>query len=63
MSNTGGDYDNVASAQFEQLAAFAAKPDSHGSRGNAENLMRCAVIMVMRVDPIDPSSTPMIAGE
>ena len=63
MGDAGRDHDNIAGAQLDCRATLAAEPYVDGSGNDAEHLMRGAVIVVVRVDPVSPGRAPIVAGE
>src|ERR1700730_13683601 len=63
VGNASWDHNDITGAQLNRLAALAAEPDPNGSSGDAERLVRGAVIVMMRVDPVDPGCAPVITGK
>jgi len=63
VGNTSRDHDDITGAQLHRLPTLAAEPDPNGSSGDAERLVRGAVIVMVRVDPVDPGCAPIIAGK
>ena len=63
VSNAGWDHDDIAGTQLNGLAALATQSHADPTRGDAEHLVRAAVIVMMRIDPILPGAGPTIAIE
>src|SRR5438270_12367353 len=63
VGDPGRDHDDIAGTQFDALPTLATKPDPGLAGGDAEHLMRGAVIVVMRVDAVAPGAGPAMLGE
>jgi len=63
VRHSSGDHDDVARAQFDQVAVFAAEADADGPGGDAEHFMCRAVVVVVRIDAVDPASAPVITSK
>ena len=63
MGDAGRDHDDIAGAQLDRRAALAAEPHADGPGSDAEHLVRGAVIVMVRVDPVAPRRAPAVGGE
>ena len=63
VGDAGRDYDNVAGAELHRPAALATESHADPTGGDAEHLVRAAVIVMTRVDPVFPGAGPTIAIE
>src|SRR5258706_5023662 len=63
MGDPGRDHDDIAGAQFDGLPALPAEPHRGISGGDAQHLMRRAVVMVMSVDAVAPGAGPAVSGK
>ena len=63
MGHTRRNHDDITGAQLHRLATLAAQSDADPTGGDAEHLVRAAVIVMTRVDPVFPGAGPTIAIE
>jgi hypothetical protein len=63
MRDAGRDHDDISGAQLNRGTVLAAEPDPGGAAGNAEHLVRGAVIMMMPVYPVAPRLGPAMRLE
>src|SRR6516165_2881916 len=63
VGEAGRDHDDITSAQLHRLAALATQSHADPTGGDAEDLVRAAVIVMMRIDPVLPGSGPTISIE
>jgi hypothetical protein len=55
--------DDITGTQLHRLAILATQSDADPTRGDAEHLVRAAVIVMTRIDPVLPGAGPTIAIE
>src|SRR6266404_6148258 len=63
VRNAGGDHDDVTGLQLHCPAMLAAEPNADRPDDDAEDFMRGAVVVMMRVDAVAPSAAPTVALE
>src|SRR5258707_7604474 len=63
VADPGGNDDDIARAHRDRLALVSAEADARRAFGDAENLMRSAVIVMIRVDAVAPAAAPAAARE
>ena len=63
VGDAGRDHDDIASTQLHVQPTFATEPDADPTGGDAEHLVRAAVIVMMRIDAVLPGARPAIAVE
>src|SRR6516165_11299484 len=52
VGEAGRGHDDITSAQLHRLAALATQSHADPTGGDAEDLVRAAVIVMMRIDPV-----------
>jgi hypothetical protein len=63
MCETGRDHQRIPGAQHHERALLAAEPRGHPTFIYAEHLVRGAVVVVRRVQPIAPRRGPLVRRE
>src|ERR1700730_15788631 len=63
VADPGRNDDDIARADRDGLALIAAEADACLAFGDAEDLMRSAVIVMIRVDAVAPAAAPAVARE